>query len=90
MSKKSKKTEPKEQPTRRQVIDAAIEDAMRPYLGVLPPSGLKTMRDILEDALTTHHVAVEAIDELVGGKAPGQSGTREKHEAPDDGEGEGA
>jgi hypothetical protein len=45
------------------------------------------MRDILEDALTTHHVAVEAIDELTGGKTPGQSGTREKREAPDDGEG---
>jgi hypothetical protein len=87
MRKKPNKTagaEPDEKRTRRQLIDEAIEDAMRPYAGVLPASGLQIMRDILEDALATHPVAVEALDEMTGGKSPGQSGTRTKGE--DDGE----
>ncbi len=63
--------------SRREIIEATIEEAMRPYLGVLPPEGLQTMRDILEDAMTTHPVALEALDQLAA-QPPDRSGTRPK------------
>jgi hypothetical protein len=62
------------------VLVKAIEDAMRPYLGVLPASGLATMQDILIDALTTHPVAVEALAELKEQDPTGASGTRVRRE----------
>jgi len=62
------------------IIEDAIERAMRPYLGVLPPEGLKTMRDILEDTLTTHPVAVEALAEMRGEPVVDKSGTRPRRE----------
>jgi hypothetical protein len=61
--KASKKTPPAKR-TRQQMVNDTIEDAMRPYLGVLPDHALKTMRDILEDTMATHPVAVEAFDEM--------------------------
>jgi len=62
------------------IVVEAIEKAMRPYLGVLPASGLATMQDILIDALTTHPVAVEALAELKAQAPDGGSGTRAKRE----------
>jgi hypothetical protein len=58
-----KKTTPVKQ-TREQFVAETIEEAMRPYLGVLPPHALATMRDILEDAMATHPVALEALDAI--------------------------
>jgi hypothetical protein len=72
------KTKPAAPKTRAEVIEATIQDAMRPYLGVMPPEGLKTMRDILEDALTTHPVATEALDDIEKQAAEEASGTRTK------------
>jgi hypothetical protein len=76
--------------TRAEMIEKTIEDAMRPYLGVLPPEGLKSMRDALEDALTTHPVAVEAFDAMERQAPKQRSGTRVRGEDPrggDDGGG---
>jgi hypothetical protein len=82
--KKPKKQGPIEQgptkQTREQIIAESIEDAMRPYLGVLPPEALQTMRDILEDTMATHPVATQALDELVGQPVPDRSGTRVREE----------
>lgn len=79
----TKATEKKDPPkrTREQIVAASIEDAMRPYLGVLPAHALATMREILEDTMATHPVALEALDEL-DKPMPDQSGTRVR----DDGE----
>jgi len=68
--------------TRAEIIAETIDDAMRPYLGVLPPEGLKSMRDALEDALTTHPVAVEALDAIEQQAPRDRSGTRVRGEDP--------
>jgi hypothetical protein len=70
--------------SRDELIAKAIEDAMRPYLAVLPPYALKSMRDALEEALTTHPVAVEALDEMMEQAAKDGSGTRARGDAPHD------
>jgi hypothetical protein len=64
--------------TRAQIVEETIERAMRPYVGVLPPSGLRTMRDILEDALTTHPEALAALDELEAEPTENRSGQRRR------------
>jgi hypothetical protein len=73
---------------RRKIIDETIAKAMRPYIGKLPASALKTMRDVLEDTLTTHHVAVEALDALEERPSVGGSGTRVRGADDDDDQGE--
>jgi hypothetical protein len=70
--------------SRHEILEETIEEAMRPYVGVLPPEGLKTMRDILEDALTTHPVALEALAELEGQPAADRSGTRPRDPGAED------
>jgi|HubBroStandDraft_6_1064221.scaffolds.fasta_scaffold289296_2 hypothetical protein len=67
------------------IVEEAIERAMRPYVGVLPPSGLQSMRDALVDALTTHPVALEALAALKEQAPQGGSGTRRRDDK-DDGE----
>jgi hypothetical protein len=72
------------------MIEEMIEEAMRPYLKVLPPEGLKSMRDAIEDALTTHPVGVEALDAMERQAPQQRSGTRVRGEDPrggDDGGG---
>jgi hypothetical protein len=65
--------------TRREKIVAdAIEEAMRPYLGVLPEEGLATMRDILEEAMATHPVALDALAKMEADPATDRSHTRVK------------
>ena len=72
------------------ILAKAVEDAMRPYLDILPASGLETMRDILVDALTTHPVAVDALAEIRRNEPPsGGSGTRVRRDDGDDGDEEG-
>jgi hypothetical protein len=88
MSKKHK-APPKPPPTmtpRERIIAEAIEDAMRPYLGVLPPEGLATMRSILEETMATHPVVLDALAEMEGAPPRDRSGTRVKDgEGADDG-----
>jgi hypothetical protein len=62
--------------SRAEIIAQTIEDAMRPYLHVLPPEGLKSMRDALEDALTTHPAALEALAAMEEQLPVDRSGTR--------------
>lgn len=64
-------------------VEATIQRAMRPYLGVLPPAGLQTMRDALVEALTTHPVAVEATEALRKQAVAAGSGTRVRDGATD-------
>jgi hypothetical protein len=71
------------------IVEETIREAMRPYLGVLPPEGLKSMRDALVDALTTHPDALEALEAIKQGPPVGRSGTRPRGE-DDDGEDGGA
>jgi hypothetical protein len=71
--------------SRRELIDEAIEEAMRPYLRILPPAALATMREILEEANATHPVALEALDALEAGQEVDHSGTRVRGDQ-DDGE----
>ncbi len=73
--KTAKKTPPAKQ-SREQIVADTIEDAMRPYLGVLPPHALATMRDILEDTMATHPVALEALDVMDEPQPVDESGTR--------------
>jgi len=83
--KQAKKTRPAKQ-SREQIVAETIEDAMRPYLGVLPDYALKTMRDILEETMATHPVAVEALDEMEKEAAVvDKSGTRVRDGGDDDG-----
>jgi hypothetical protein len=70
------------------IVEETIQRAMRPYLGVLPPAALRTMRDALVDALTTHPVAVEATAALRAQAEADGSGTRVRDGARD-GEGSG-
>jgi hypothetical protein len=72
--------------TRAEMIEEMIEEAMRPYLKVLPPEGLKSMRDAIEDALTTHPVGVEALDAMERQAPQQRSGTRVRGEDPQGGD----
>jgi hypothetical protein len=58
------------------ILEATIERAMAPYVGVLPAEGLRIMRERLEDALTTHPDAVTALARLKAKTADDRSGTR--------------
>ncbi len=63
------------------IVEAEVERAISPYVGLLPPEVLKTMREVLEDALTTHPVAMKLIDHLRERVAPDASGTIPKEGA---------
>ena len=86
--KKPRKDEgqkPPKKQTREEIIAETIEDAMRPYLGVLPEHALRTMRDILEDTMTTHPVALEALDALDPSQPVDESHTRPREDKSGDG-----
>jgi hypothetical protein len=70
------------------IVEETIRLAMEPYIGVLPPAGLQSMRDALEDALTTHPVALEALAALEKRPTVDRSGTRRRDDGEDDGEDE--
>jgi hypothetical protein len=77
MTKKSDKTANAAQVARRvadPLVEAKIQRALKPYLGVAPPSLLQTMRETLEDALTTHPVAVGLLDRARKRPEPDRSG----------------
>jgi hypothetical protein len=85
-AKRKKKPKPKPQ-SREQIVAETIEEAMAPYLGVLPKEALETMRDILEEAMATHPVALAALDALDAQAAPDRSGTRARDHDDDGPEG---
>lgn len=57
------------------IVEAQIERSVSRYAALVPPEMLATMREILEDALTTHPVAVKLVDNLRERAAPDMSGT---------------
>jgi hypothetical protein len=73
---------------RAEIIAETIDHALGPYLGVLPPEALQSMRDVLEDALATHPAATEALDALRGRQPMVGSGTRARGENDGDGDGD--
>lgn len=67
------------------VLQAEVKRALGPYEKMLPPSVLKTMRETLIDALTTHPAGIRALAKLRKAHEAAQishSGTREKDGAP--------
>jgi hypothetical protein len=73
---------------RDRIVAESIEEAMRPYLGVLPEEALTSMRDILEEAMETHPVALEALDAIEARPAVDRSGTRVRRDGSEDDDGE--
>jgi hypothetical protein len=57
------------------IVEAQIERSVSRYAALVPPEMLATMRKILEDALTTHPVAVKLVDNLRERAVPDMSGT---------------
>jgi hypothetical protein len=60
--------------TKDPFIEARIESALRPYVGIAPPALLLAMRESLESALTTHPFATRLIRQLSDHAAPKVSG----------------
>ena len=56
------------------IVEAQIERSLARYVGLVPDAMMATMRDVLEDALTTHPVAVKLVDHLRERVAPDTSG----------------
>ena len=63
------------------LVAAEVERALSPYVGLVPPDVLQTMREVLEDALTTHPVAMKLLDHLRERVAQEVSGTIPKEGA---------
>jgi hypothetical protein len=63
------------------IVEAQIERSLSRYAGLVPPEMMATMREVLEDALTTHPVAVKLVDHLRERVAPDTSGTVPKEGA---------
>jgi hypothetical protein len=61
------------------LIEAQIERTLRPYQSITPPLVLQTMREQLEEMLTTDPLAVSMMDQLRAHAVPITSGmeTRE-------------
>jgi hypothetical protein len=51
-------------PAQDPLVEAEIQRALAPYVALLSPDALAIMRDVLEDALTTHPVAVKLLDHI--------------------------
>jgi hypothetical protein len=68
-------------PAKDPLVEAELERALQRYVGLVPPAMLETMRDILEDALTSHPVAVKLLDHLRERPAEDASGPRPKEGA---------
>jgi hypothetical protein len=67
------------------VLQAELKRALGPYEKMLPPDILKSMREMLIDALTTHPVGMRALEKLRKAHEAAQvskSGTREKDGTP--------
>jgi hypothetical protein len=65
---------------RAQIIEEAIDRAVRPYAGILPPEGLRIMRERVADTLATHPEALAALAAMEAAPAADQSGKRPRGE----------
>lgn len=57
------------------IVEAQIERSLSRYAGLVTPEMMATLRDVLEDALTTHPVAQKLVDSLRERTVPDASGT---------------
>ncbi len=57
------------------IVEAQIERSLSRYAGLVTPEMMATLREVLEDALTTHPVALKLVDSLRERTAPDASGT---------------
>ena len=57
------------------IVEAQIERSLSRYAGLVTPEMMATLREVLEDALTTHPVALKLVDSLRERAAPDASGT---------------
>jgi hypothetical protein len=60
------------------IVEAQIARSLSRYAGLVTPEMLATLREVLEDALTTHPVALKLVDSLRERAAPDVSGTAPK------------
>jgi hypothetical protein len=67
------------------IIEAQIERTLKPYIGVATPEMLQTMREELEEMLTTHPTAVGLLNQLRDRAAPLASGDVPKEGAEPEG-----
>lgn len=65
------------------IIEAQIERSLSRYAGLVTPEMMATLREVLEDALTTHPVALKLVDSLRERTVPEASGTVPKPSADD-------
>lgn len=73
---------------RARVVAEYVEEALRPYVGIAPEETLAIMREILEETMATHPVALRALDALEANQPVDQSGTRIRGDAGDDDDGD--
>ena len=57
------------------VVETQIQRTLAPYTRIVSPAMLATMRDRLENMLTTDPLAVAMLEQLRDHAAPDQSGT---------------
>lgn len=57
------------------IVEAQIARSLARYAGLVTPAMMATLREVLEDALTTHPVARKLVDSLQERAAPDASGT---------------
>lgn len=63
------------------IVEAQIERSLSRYAGLVTPEMMATLREVLEDALTTHPVALKLADSLRERAAPDASGVVPKSSA---------
>jgi hypothetical protein len=57
------------------IVEAQIARSLARYAGLVTPEMMATLREVLEDALTTHPVALKLVDSLRERAVPDASGT---------------
>jgi hypothetical protein len=70
-------------PVHDSIVEAQIERSLSRYAGLVTPEMMATLREVLEDALTTHPVALKLVDSLRPRAVPDASGTVPKPGADD-------
>ena len=56
------------------IVEAQIARSLARYAGLVTPEMMATLREVLEDALTTHPVALKLVDSLRERAVPDASG----------------
>jgi hypothetical protein len=57
------------------IVEAQIARSLARYAGLVTPAMMATLREVLEDALTTHPVALKLVDSLRERVVPDASST---------------